>query len=142
MHAKKGKSINSLMRHIRQCHINISGSNDKKQLIIMGYYHGYKGYRFYRTIRHPFQGITDFSQIVAIANFDQQIKAIFYPITMQFENVVKNVIVSKIVYDIDPSFDNIFKTKLIYYRSTTGRERYNAVNKRLRFKKNSGWNHS
>ncbi len=41
------QTINGLMRHLRNdCHIQISGSYQKQQLISYGYYHGYKGYRF------------------------------------------------------------------------------------------------
>ena len=42
------KSINALMRHLRtDCGITINGSTQKRQLINTGYYHGYKGYRFF-----------------------------------------------------------------------------------------------
>lgn len=35
------------MRHIREHHhIDIEGSKDKNKLINIGYYHGYKGYKF------------------------------------------------------------------------------------------------
>ena len=48
---KKGKSVDILMRHIRDEHnIAISGSRDKKELISIGYYHGYKGYKFNKDI--------------------------------------------------------------------------------------------
>ena len=46
---KRGKSFDSLMRHIRNSHnIEIKGSEDKKRLVNIGYYHGYKGYKFGR----------------------------------------------------------------------------------------------
>ena len=38
---KRGKSFDSLMRHIRNSHnIEIRGSEDKKRLVNIGYYHG------------------------------------------------------------------------------------------------------
>ena len=44
---KKPKSINALMAYMRDVKgINISGSGDKKKLRYMGYFHGYKGYRY------------------------------------------------------------------------------------------------
>lgn len=44
---EKGKSSNGLMRHIRNDHqIIISGSPNKIALLNMGYYHGYKRYRY------------------------------------------------------------------------------------------------
>lgn len=43
----KPKSINSLMAYMRdEKKINIYGSLQKRQLRNMGYYHGYKGYRY------------------------------------------------------------------------------------------------
>ncbi|MGK4107350.1 hypothetical protein AB0X64_08810 [Limosilactobacillus vaginalis] len=46
---KRGKSFDGLMRHIRNSHnIEIRGSEDKKRLVNIGYYHGYKGYKFGR----------------------------------------------------------------------------------------------
>lgn len=44
---KKPKSINALMAYMRdEKGLSISGSSDKKKLRYMGYFHGYKGYRF------------------------------------------------------------------------------------------------
>ena len=46
----KPKSINSLMAYMRdQKNIQIKGSVQKQKLRNMGYFHGYKGYRFYGT---------------------------------------------------------------------------------------------
>lgn len=45
----KGKTTNGLMRHLRETHgISVNGTKHKKELLNMGYYHGYKGYRFIR----------------------------------------------------------------------------------------------
>lgn len=41
------KSTDALMRHLRNNGIAISGSSQKQQLINTGYFHGYKGYRFF-----------------------------------------------------------------------------------------------
>lgn len=41
------KSINGLMKYLREEHnMRIGGSNDKKRLKNIGYYHGYKWYRY------------------------------------------------------------------------------------------------
>lgn len=42
------KTIDGLMRHLRDSGIEISGSKQKRQLMNTGYFHGYKGYRFLR----------------------------------------------------------------------------------------------
>lgn len=43
---KYGESTNGLMRHIRSKGIKIHGSTDKTNLILMGYFHGFKGCQF------------------------------------------------------------------------------------------------
>lgn len=44
---KDYKSTDALMRHLRNNGVAISGSSQKQQLINTGYFHGYKGYRFF-----------------------------------------------------------------------------------------------
>lgn len=85
------KSIDSLMRYLRDKHnINISGSGYKRKLRNIGYYHGYKGYRYINT---PSQAIpyTDFSQVVAVNEFDMQLKSLFYPQIMFIETALKKL---------------------------------------------------
>lgn len=41
------KSTDDLMQHLREHGISISGDSQKQQLINTGYFHGYKGYRFF-----------------------------------------------------------------------------------------------
>lgn len=45
------KKTNALMRHLRDSGISIQGSKQKRQLINTGYFHGYKGYRFFGNAR-------------------------------------------------------------------------------------------
>ena len=41
------KTTDALMRHLRESGIAISGAKQKRQLVNTGYFHGYKGYRFF-----------------------------------------------------------------------------------------------
>ena len=41
------KTTDALMKHLRKSGISIGGSKQKRQLINTGYFHGYKGYRFF-----------------------------------------------------------------------------------------------
>ena len=41
------RTTDGLMRHLRENGIAISGGTQKRQLINTGYFHGYKGYRFF-----------------------------------------------------------------------------------------------
>ncbi|MEG0833789.1 MAG: Abi family protein, partial [Oscillospiraceae bacterium] len=42
------KTTDGLMRHLRDNGIEISGRDQKYQLMNTGYFHGYKGYRFFK----------------------------------------------------------------------------------------------
>ena len=45
------KTTDALMRHLRDdSGIKISGGKQKRQLINTGYFHGYKGYRFFKNL--------------------------------------------------------------------------------------------
>lgn len=70
----KVKTTNALMKYLREQHnISIDGSKDKKNLRNIGYYHGYKGYRY---IKNPKNRIilTSFDEIVSIVDFDTKLK--------------------------------------------------------------------
>ena len=57
------KSINSLMAHLRdEKLIDIRGSLHKRKLRNLGYYHGYKGYRFIKNTSMPIN-LTNFDEI-------------------------------------------------------------------------------
>lgn len=44
----KTKTVNALMKYLRDKKgIQIEGSSQKQKLRSIGYYHGYKGYRFF-----------------------------------------------------------------------------------------------
>lgn len=111
---KKGKSINSLMKHIRNEHkIKIDGKN-KKALLNMGYYHGYKRYRFIKSTSN-IQNFDDFSQIKAIHAFDFELKKIFYPLITLAETGIKNRTIDAIVTNQDPDIESIYKLMLVDY---------------------------
>lgn len=89
---KSPQTVNELMRHLRDYeNINISGSLQKQELICIGYYHGYKGYRFYNNYhnRIPY---SDFDQLMAVIEYDNCLKAFLYPQLMFLETVIKNIV--------------------------------------------------
>ena len=80
------------MRHLRNdCNIQISGSYQKQQLISYGYYHGYKGYRFIKN-RHNQIPYTDFSEVVAVIEYDNNLKSALYSDLMFIETAIKNIV--------------------------------------------------
>lgn len=97
------KSLNALMRHIRDdAGISISGGAEKKALAQMGYFHGYKGYRYsgHPSKRMPY---TDFAELRAVVDFDTKLKSLFYPVIMRLEMTMKNLAAVQILEAADSS---------------------------------------
>lgn len=128
------KSLNSLMKHLRSKGIAINGSSQKRKLKNMGYYHGYKGYRFVGNSSNQLQ-ITKFSQIVALYSFDSQLKSLFYQRVMSIETALKNYTLEAVLMDAGSgSFDDIWKRSLTDYRNNSGRSYRDAWEKRQRLR--------
>ncbi len=107
------QTINGLMRHLRNdCNIQISGSYQKQQLISYGYYHGYKGYRFFKN-RHNKILYTDFSELVAVIEYDNNIKAALYSDLMFIETAVKNIVCNESVNGLKiGTFEYVYKERM------------------------------
>lgn len=92
------KTTDGLMRHLRKSGISITGSVQKRQLINTGYFHGYKGYRFFKRsdCQIPFSTYND---IYATIKYDSEIKALFYGKVMFIETAVKNIALNRILID-------------------------------------------
>lgn len=90
------KTIDGLMRHLRNNGINISGSTQKRQLRNTGYFHGYKGYRFFgnSSNRLPF---TSYDEVHATIQYDSKLKNLLYGKMMFIETAVKNVALESIL---------------------------------------------
>lgn len=129
----RGKTVNGLMRHLRDTHnIEINGSKNKKDLLNMGYYHGFKGYRFIGQSEHKIP-YTKFDEIVAVYQFDSNLKTIFYPNIMFIETAIKNYTLNTLINLGPVDFDHIFANLLNDYKSeNTGNSKYrDKMKKRL-----------
>lgn len=116
------KSIDGLMRYLRDKKgISISGSAQKRKLRNMGYYHGYKGYRFIGKSANiiPY---ADFKEILAIYDFDMKLKSLLYPQLMFIETALKNYVLEEILRSGNSDNFNYIYTKLLtdYARFPTG----------------------
>lgn len=110
------KTLNSLMQHLRASGISISGSTQKRKLKNLGYYHGYKGYRFVGRAENRLP-LSDFSQIVAINDFDMQLKSLLFPRMMLVETALKNYTLEAVLADAkSESFEVIWVKSLTGYR--------------------------
>lgn len=128
------KSIDGLMRYMRvKKHISISGSAQKRKLLNMGYYHGYKGYRFIGKSSNSIL-YTDFKELVAIYDFDMRLKSLLYPQLMFIETALKNYVLEEILKESNSDNFNYIYTKLLtdYTRFTPGSDKQkNAIKQRL-----------
>lgn len=115
------KSPDALMRHLRENGISISGSSQKQQLINTGYFHGYKGYRFFMSSsnRLPF---TSYDEINATIQYDTKLKSLLYGKMMFIETALKNIALNTIMSEIDSSsiYDMYDKTISSYKNAPNG----------------------
>lgn len=107
------KSIDGLMRYLRDKKgISIYGSGHKRKLMNIGYYHGYKGYRY---INVPTAQVNykSFDELIAVYDFDSQLKAMLYPAVMFIETAIKNYVLDVIVTEAKTDNFNIIYQKLL-----------------------------
>lgn len=90
------KTTDGLMRHLRANGISISGSNQKRQLVNTGYFHGYKGYRFFKNPANRIPFIS-YREIYSTIQYDSDLKTILYNKMMFIETAVKNIALEEIL---------------------------------------------
>lgn len=137
-HKSSPKSINALMKYLRTCkNIDISGASDKQKLMKIGYYHGYKGYRYISNLSQPQQrkymiNYTNFEALMAVYDFDVKLKALLYPWVMQIETAFKNYVLEAIIQEANSAnFLDIYSKLLNNYKmfSIVGKQFNNAQKK-------------
>lgn len=126
------KTTNALMKYLRDTHnISISDSKDKRNLINIGYYHGYKGYRYINNPQNRI-AIKDFKEIVSIVNFDSKLKSLLYPQLMQIETISKNIVLQLLVeeYSTD-EFNEIYEKGITDYKNSSPKDYREKMKQRL-----------
>ncbi len=119
------KTINALMKYLREQHnISIDGTKDKKNLRNIGYYHGYKGYRYINNPQNRIN-LSSFNEIVSIVDFDSKLKSLLYPQIMQIETISKNIVLQILIeeYKTD-EFNIIYELGMTDYRNSRNGEEY------------------
>lgn len=127
-------TLNALMRHLRSSGIAINGSAQKRRLKNLGYYHGYKGYRFAGAAnnRLPFE---NFDEVEALNNYDMQLKTLLYPKLMQIESALKNYTLEAVLaHTSSARFEDVWSQSLTNYKHASGKQRVAEWDKRLRLK--------
>lgn len=112
------KSTEDLIEQLIQKGIQISGEKQKQELINMGYYHGYKGYRFYKKANQPL-AFNNFSEICATVDYDTQLKSLIYSKIMFIETALKNVVLNAIMKEINSdSIEDMLNTVISSYKNS------------------------
>ena len=133
----KVKTINALMKYLRDRKgITIGGSSQKQKLRNIGYYHGYKGYRFFTSPNNHLL-YTDFNQLLSVYSFDMQVKSLLYTPLMQVETALKNYALEDILSMCASDRFNDVYSKLLTHHNDFQRasENYkNTLKKELAFR--------
>ncbi len=111
------KTIDGLMRHLRNNNISISGSKEKRQLMNTGYFHGYKGYRSFNNSNKklPFKS---YSEVNATIQYDSKLKSLLYSKIMFIETAVKNVALESILINSkSENIQNMYKNVISGYNN-------------------------
>ena len=128
------KTINGLMKYLRDNHnIKINGSTDKLKLKSVGYYHGYKGYRYIKSPNNRIN-FSSFDELMSIIEFDNKVKAILYPQVMFIETALKSYVLEMTIQEgKTESFSEVYTKIMTGYKSyPTQSEQYKkACKKRL-----------
>ena len=134
----KVKTTNALMKYLREQHnISIDGSKDKKNLRNIGYYHGYRGYRYIKNPKNRIT-LTNFDEIVSIVDFDTKLKSLLYSQIMQIETISKNIVLQILVeeYKTD-NFNDVYEYGMTDYRNyKNGNEYKEKMKHRIKVQNN------
>jgi len=107
------KTIDELMERLNSKGIYTNGDEHRQVLRNMGYYHGYKGYRYYGRVEDTLQ-YDDFEQLEAVYEFDKRIKRLLYRWVVFLETALKNFTLEVVVEGArSESFEAICKSVLV-----------------------------
>ncbi|HFI0404690.1 TPA: Abi family protein [Streptococcus suis] len=114
--SKTGLTSSGLVDYIFKNHKIDIQDDDSVTLLNMGYYHGYKRYRFVKKFNSDgILPVSSFKEIEAIYNFDMKLKGLFYPIVMLVETALKNRTIDSIVAESSSGIEDILEHQLACY---------------------------
>lgn len=118
-------SIRQLMKYMRNKHHISIKSSQTQALRNIGYYHGFKGYRFIREDKNVIC-FSSLDEVIALNKYDMQLKTVLYPKVMFIENALKSYVIEALLtHSRSDNFDEIYNKSLTSYRNhTPGSETY------------------
>jgi abortive infection bacteriophage resistance protein len=129
-------SIDELIEYMKKTHHIDVNNTQKKDLRNLGYYHGFKGYRFIREDKNRI-AFSSFDEVIALNNFDMQLKALLYPKVLFIETALKNYLIEALLdHSQSDVFNEIYNRSLTDYKSYTGKKNYkDHYSRRLKLKR-------
>ena len=122
------------MKYLREKHnMKIGGSLDKQNLKTVGYFHGYKGYRYIKKASNKLN-FTEFNEVMKIIDFDNRVKALLYPQVMFIETALKSYALEIIIQEgKTENFSEIYTNLMTDYKAYSNQSNNykNAYKKRL-----------
>ena len=110
-------SIYQLMKYLRKTHNIKVKSTQTQALRNIGYYHGFKGYRFIREDKKRIN-FSSLDEIIALNKYDMQLKTLFYPKVMFIENALKSYVIEALLANSkSENFDIIYNDSLTAYKN-------------------------
>lgn len=124
-------SIDELVAHLNKKGIKTE-PNQVQYLKNIGYYPGYKEYRYIRKQEEKIEFL-DFNDIMILNKFDMELKTLFYPKIMFIETAFKNYVVESILdYNKSEDLEKFFNKCIINYNSYThGSKNYNNYKNKI-----------
>ena len=125
--------FSDLINYLKTHHSIKIKLSQEKELRTIGYYHGYKGYRFIRESTNTIN-FTDLKEIIALNKFDLDLKSIIYPKIMFIETALKSYFIESILTDSNSEDMSVIYSKSItdYKMFSKGSRKYSeAFKKRM-----------
>lgn len=122
-----------LINYLKTQHSIKIKPSQEKDLRTIGYYHGYKGYRFIRESTNTIK-FTDIKEIIALNKFDLDLKSIIYPKIMFIETALKSLFIESVLVDSASEDMSVIYSKTVtdYKQYPKGSKKYtDAFNKRM-----------
>lgn len=112
------RTIDDLMLHLRENGIEVHGADQRRLLLNTGYYHGYKGYRFFKDAAHRIS-FHSYDEIYNTIQYDSKIKALCYEKVVFIETAVKNIALESIIENIDSErIQDMFDKAISSYKNS------------------------
>ncbi len=117
-------SFSGLVNYLKNKHSITIAKSQERELRNIGYYHGYKGYRFIRDSSNkiPF---TNLKEISTLNKFDLDLKTLMYPKIMYIETALKSFFIESVLDDAQSE-----KMADIYSRTVTEYKEYQKGSKK------------